>query len=98
MFSAIRTRLSYANVMATLALFFAMSGGALAASHYLVTTTKQIKPSVLAQLKGKAGAGGAAGATGPAGSAGSAGSQGPAGTKGETGANGANGTNGEGGE
>lgn len=93
MFSAIRIRMSYANVTATLALFFAMSGGALAASHYLVTSTKQIKPSVLAQLKGKAGAGGAAGATGPAGSAGS---QGPAGTKGETGANGANGTNGQG--
>jgi hypothetical protein len=34
MFSAIRRRATYANVTATLALFFAMSGGALAAGHY----------------------------------------------------------------
>ena len=39
--------------MATLALIFAMSGGAYAASHYLITSTKQIKPSVLGHLKGK---------------------------------------------
>jgi hypothetical protein len=83
MFSAIRRRmhLSPATVIATFALLFAMSGGALAASHYLITSTKQIKPSVLASLKGKAGA---AGKTGPAGPAG-AGSQGPAGAKGEAG-------------
>jgi hypothetical protein len=42
-----RRHLSYANVTATLALLFAMSGGALAAKHYLVTKTNQISPKVL---------------------------------------------------
>ena len=56
-----RRHLNYANVVATFALVFAMSGGALAAKHYLINSTKQIKPSVLKQLKGNAGK------TGPAG-------------------------------
>jgi hypothetical protein len=77
-----RKHLSYANVTATLALVFAMSGGALAANHYLITSTKQIKPSVLAKLKGNAGAAGLKGATG---AAGASGATGPAGAKGETG-------------
>jgi hypothetical protein len=42
-----RKHLTYANVTATLALVFAMSGGALAAKHYLVTKTNQISPTVL---------------------------------------------------
>jgi hypothetical protein len=42
-----RKHLTYANVAATLALVFAMSGGALAAKHYLVTKTSQISPKVL---------------------------------------------------
>ncbi|HEV7936650.1 MAG TPA: hypothetical protein VGP18_01330 [Solirubrobacteraceae bacterium] len=100
MFSRIRPRLTYANVVATLAMVFAMTGGAYAASKYLITSTKQIKPSVLASLKGKAGANGAAGATGPTGPAGPAGSMGPAGsvgpagsgTEGKEGKAGANGT------
>jgi hypothetical protein len=74
-----RRRLSYANVTATLALFFAMSGGALAAKHYLISSTKQIKPSVLKALKGKAGPAGTPGA------AGTAGGQGPQGATGATG-------------
>jgi hypothetical protein len=78
-------RFSYANVAATLALFFSMSGGALAASHYLITSTKQINPKVLKKLKGAAGKTGATGATGkegPQGAQGLAGKEGAAGTKG----------------
>ncbi len=88
MLSVLRRRLSYANVVATFALFFAMSGGALAASHFLITSTKQIKPSVLKSLKGANGANGASGATGPVGPAGAQGAQGPAGPAGGPGAKG----------
>jgi Collagen triple helix repeat (20 copies) len=91
MFSAIRKRLTYANAAMTLALVFAMSGGAYAAKHYLITSTKQISPKVLKSLVGKAGPAGAPGARG---AAGPAGSQGPAGAKGENGAAGTNGANG----
>jgi hypothetical protein len=82
MFSALRRRLTYTNVGVTLALFFSMSGGALAAGHYLITSTKQIKPSVLSSLKGKAGPAGANGAAGPAGPAGGQGVKGEAGATG----------------
>jgi hypothetical protein len=93
MFSWIRRRFNYANVTATLALFFAMTGGALAASHYLITSPKQIKPSVLSALKGKAGP---AGATGANGANGVAGPQGPQGPEGKAGSNGSNGVSPEG--
>jgi len=63
----LRRHLSYANVVATLALLFAMSGGALAANHYLINSTKQISPKVIKKLKGKHGAKGARGATGATG-------------------------------
>ena len=92
MLSFVRRRFTYANVALTFALVFAMSGGALAASKFLITSTKQVKPSVLASLKGKAGA---SGAQGPAGVQGAQGPAGAAGAKGDNGAAGANGTNGE---
>jgi Collagen triple helix repeat (20 copies) len=92
-----RKRLSYANITATLALVFAMSGGAMAANSYLINSTKQINPKVLKKLTGKpgkngiAGANGATGATGPTGPAGSPGT---AGAKGETGLKGEKGETG----
>ena len=74
----LRRHLDYTNVVATLALLFAMSGGALAAKHYLINSTKDIKPSVLKKLQGKVGktgnpgAPGVPGAQGPGGPTGSA--------------------------
>jgi hypothetical protein len=82
MLSKIRRHLSYANVAATLALVFAMSGAALAANQVLITSTNQISHKVLKKLKGNSGAKGAKGATGATGTAGAAGA---AGAKGETG-------------
>jgi hypothetical protein len=61
------------NAVAWTALFFSLGGTAIAARHYLLTSTSQIKPSVLKQLHGKIGE------TGPAGTAGPTGPQGPAG-------------------
>jgi hypothetical protein len=100
MFSVIRRRLSFANVVMALALVFAMSGGAFAASKVLITSTKQIKPSVLKQLQGKTGAAGAQGPAGPAGpqgpqgAAGAEGKPGGPGPEGKTGATGAKGETG----
>ena len=88
MFNAIRTRINATTVLAVLALVFAMTGGAYAAKKYLITSTKQISPSVLKALQGKAGAAGApgvAGAQGAQGPGGPAGTAGSAGGKGETG-------------
>ena len=81
----IRRHLSYANIVATLALLFAMSGGALAAKHYLVNSTKQINPKVLRKLKGARGAQGAHGLAGANGTQGPVGPGGPIGPKGQTG-------------
>jgi hypothetical protein len=78
----IRKRLSYANVVATLALVFAMSGGALAANHYLINSTKQINPKVLKKLKGRAGVNGAPGAPGAQGKVGPLGKEGSIGPRG----------------
>jgi hypothetical protein len=77
-----RKRLTYANVTATLALVFAMSGGALAAKHYLINSTKQINPKVLKKLHGKPGPQGARGIQG---AQGTPGIQGPAGSEGQSG-------------
>jgi hypothetical protein len=94
MFSAVRRHLSYANVVATMALVFAMGGGAMAATHYLITSTSQISPKVLKALEAKIaskiapgapGREGAAGKEGAAGNVGAAGKEGPAGTEGKPG-------------
>jgi len=90
-------RPSPAMVVACLALFVASTGTSIAASHYLITSTKQIKPSVIKALKGAkgprgaTGAQGAAGPTGEQGAAGPTGAQGAQGLKGDTGAAGHNG-------
>jgi Collagen triple helix repeat (20 copies) len=98
MLSAIRRRMTYANVAATLALVFAMSGGAYAASRYVITSTKQISPKVLKALKGNAGANGAQGSAGSVGASGPAGPAGPQGPAGQTGKEGPPGKNGENGK
>ena len=97
MFARISKRFTYANVTATLALVFAMTGGAYAAGHYLINSTGQINPKVLKSLKGKAGSPGAAGPQGPQGPAGAAGAgtPGPQGTAGAEGKEGKEGHEGK---
>jgi hypothetical protein len=92
-----RRRLTPSMVIAMAALVAALTGSAIAAKRFLITSTKQIAPSVLAQLKGNAGPAGPQGdpgAAGAKGDAGAAGGTGDAGAKGDTGAAGTNGTNG----
>lgn len=72
-----RRHLNYANVVATMALVFAMGGSAVAARHYLINSSKQINPKVLRALK-------ATGKTGPVGPQGLPGTQGPTGAVGPT--------------
>jgi hypothetical protein len=103
MLSAIRKRMTPATVIATVALIFAMTGGAYAANKFLITSTKQISPKVLKALKGANGKTGANGLAGPVGAAGvgTPGAQGPAGAagaKGETGPGGAPGSEGKAGK
>jgi hypothetical protein len=86
MFSRIRKRITFANIAMTLALLFAMSGGAYAAKKYLITSTKQISPTVLKALAGKPGPPGANGVNGKDGAPGSPGAPGERGQSGEKGA------------
>jgi hypothetical protein len=75
----VRVRLSYPCVVSTLALVIAVGGGgtawavAVAHHHYLITSTSEIKPSVIQHLRGHDGADGAPGPAGPAGPAGAPG-------------------------
>lgn len=93
MLSKLRKHFTFTNVALTLALVFAMTGGAYAASKYLITSTKQISPKVLKALAGKPGAKGPAGPAGPQGLTGAKGEPGAAGKDGAPGNNGANGEN-----
>jgi hypothetical protein len=77
------------------ALFFALGGSAIAAKHYLITSTKQIKPSVLKSLKGNVGHAGPAGPVGPTGPAGATGATGKEGALGKEGKEGKGGKEGK---
>jgi hypothetical protein len=101
MFQSIRKHLSYSNVAATIALVFALTGGAFAAtnpggsSHATLTASAAKKKST---PKGPRGPAGPKGATGATGAAGPAGATGPGGAQGPQGPAGSNGSNGEKGE
>jgi Collagen triple helix repeat (20 copies) len=86
-----RPRPSPALIIASLALFVALGGTAVAANHFLITSTTEIKPSVLRALRGHTGP---EGATGPAGVRGKAGPAGEPGATGEAGPEGAPGASG----
>lgn len=59
-------------VVSLIALVFSMSGGALAAHQYLLTSINQIRPGVLAQIRSKAAVVGPVGTPGASGSPGAA--------------------------
>jgi hypothetical protein len=90
MLSRVRKRFTYTNVVMTLALMFAMAGGAYAAKHYLITSLNQVSPKAKNEIKKLAGVPrtGPAGQQGPQGAPGTPGAPG---TKGETGSAGASG-------
>jgi hypothetical protein len=85
MFKFVIDRFGLPGAISVVALIFAMAGGAYAAKKYVITSTSQIKPSVLRSLKGSPGVPGAGGTTGDTGAPGAPGSPG---------ANGNDGTNG----
>jgi hypothetical protein len=78
-------RLIRNNAIAITALVFAFTGTGLAASHYVITSTKQIKPKVLKKLHGARGARGVPGKEGTPGKEGPQGKQGVEGKQGPAG-------------
>jgi hypothetical protein len=98
----LRRKPTITGVLAASALFLAVAGGgAYAADSYLITSTHQIKPSVLKKLandvrgaRGTRGPAGAQGAQGPAGGNGATGPQGPQGHQGVQGMQGPQGSQG----
>jgi hypothetical protein len=99
MFSALRRQLSYSNVAATMALVFALTGGAFAATSHSgggspARATASASHATVAKKKSKAPARGPAGPKGATGAAGPQGATGPAGPTGPAGAAGAKGENG----
>lgn len=87
-------KLTPSMAVALIALFFALTGGAVAAKHYVITSPTQIKPSVMVKLKGNAGPRGAQGAHGERGPSGDIGPTGPPGPKGDQGPQGLQGPQG----
>lgn len=85
MFSMMRRPATLAGLFATFVLIAAMTGGAWAAKKYLITSTKQISPSVLKKLRGKQGPQGAPGQAGANGQTGAQGAAGPQGSQGDKG-------------
>jgi hypothetical protein len=104
----LRRHLTYANVVASLALFLALGGAAFAATQLPRNSvgTGQLKPEAVTagkiakktrnQLKGATGPAGAQGPTGKTGAKGAAGAKGATGAKGDTGARGPAGADGTG--
>jgi hypothetical protein len=74
-----------AMVVAVGALVVASTGSAIAAKRYLLTSTKQISPSVLKQLRGQTGKQGPRGAQGAVGASGASGAGGAGGAPGPVG-------------
>ncbi|HET7047830.1 MAG TPA: hypothetical protein VFI54_06120 [Solirubrobacteraceae bacterium] len=72
-------------VVAALAALFVAAGGAAAAGHFVITSTSQIKPSVIQALRGDQGPRGLRGLTGAQGDTGAQGSQGAQGPPGSPG-------------
>ena len=60
--------LTPSTILATTALFFAPGGAAYATNRYVITSTSQLKPSVIKALHGDQGASGSTGVTGANGS------------------------------